>query len=162
MQKLWKTTPTMCCKYVTTDFGLAMILMSEKTSPIQMYPTKVFRGRDCFYLQKTIFWDTLIHTDGRNRMPILWFLDVLGCFWTHFVSYFDPFALPLTLSWVGYGNFVPWWWYLVTFQFLLLKKSNKFTQKVEVEHFFLKILLCVGYPPLGEDSFEKWVVDEEN
>jgi len=31
----------------------------------------------------------------------------LAVFFTHFGSYFDPFALPLTLSWAGDGNFVP-------------------------------------------------------
>jgi len=148
MQKLWKTTPTMCCKYVTTDFGLAMILMSEKTSPIQMYPTKVFRGRDCFYLQKTIFWDTLIHTDGRNRMPILWFLDVLGCFWTHFVSYFDPFALPLTLSWVGYGNFVSWWCDIWSHSSsFCLKKVINLHRKSKLSTFFGKFFFVWDTPP---------------
>jgi hypothetical protein len=30
-----------------------------------------------------------------------------GCFFTYFGSIFDQFALPLTVSWVGDGNFVP-------------------------------------------------------
>jgi hypothetical protein len=42
------------------------------------------------------------------------------------------------------------------------KKKYSFTQKAEVEHFFRKIHLCVGYPPSGEDFVKKWVVDEKN
>jgi hypothetical protein len=41
------------------------------------------------------------------------------------------------------------------------KENYLFTQKMEVERLFLKNQLCVGYPPLGEDFVEKWVVDEK-
>jgi hypothetical protein len=46
-------------------------------------------------------WDFV--TDGRNQVLILWFLAVLGCFW----SYFDPLAPPHTLFGVEDGELDP-------------------------------------------------------
>jgi hypothetical protein len=41
-------------------FGLAKDVTSKWTTSIKPYPTKVSRGRDRYYLPKTIFWDTLV------------------------------------------------------------------------------------------------------
>jgi hypothetical protein len=40
-------------------------------------------------------------------------------------------------------------------------KIYLFTQKMEVERSLMKIHLCEGYTPLGEDFVENWVVDEK-
>jgi hypothetical protein len=44
---------------------------------------------------------------------------------------------------------------------LFWEKFHLQTQKFEVGHLLLKIHFWVGYPPLGEDFVEKWVVDRE-
>ena len=89
---------------------------------------------------------------------------------------FGCFRLFLTLFWVIFwpmsAALDPLWacgWWISSLRIITgytpayFGKKNYFqTQKTEFGHLLLKIHFWVGYPPLGDDFVEKWVVDKKN
>ena len=106
------------------------------------------------------YWN--FYNDGWNQMLIFMFFGCFSLFLTLFWVIFSPISAALDPLWAC------GWWIgslriITGYTPAYFGKKNYFqTQKTEFGHLLLKIHFWVGYPPLGDDFVEKWIVDKKN